>query len=919
MAFNPFHGFRKHQKTFFAGLTILCMVVFVLGGFSGSFRELGSFFKGGGSRGGTEVANLYGQPITAPDLSEVRAQREIADQFMRNALYLTTEATASQVMEGLKTADIAEQDKNQLTQFLMFRSFLFQDANFLRQQLPQIFQHLARTRNSLEMAKKQLAGNSEALAKKQKAVELVQQVEGLFQQELALFSLGRNLYFGGDLTPEGLLDFLIWRHEADRLGIHFTGKEVGQLIKQETGNMLPPQGFARANDAVRQNRRSLTSAQLANSVADEFRVRMAQRALLGAEARAYTREPSALTPYELWDFFQKQRAESRIAMLPIPVEQKAFLDQVKDPPAEELKNFFDQNKYRLYNPSSEIAGFKQPARVAVEWVRAKPDAPVYQKATEIVEGLTQATLPVAATLNLVNEYENAKFLHPAPSWVKDQFQLQLHDSSIDRPANVAAAVGQALAASGMAGPAVLSGYTAYKGTAAYHEVAGRVRAGTSMLLSGAGGSALTTLATVIAGEPTSPYLSLDRVKPFLTENMSDRVNRDLVAKSLKTLEDDLRTLSNLKTSDRLKNSYVTSLLGQALASVSPVGLEGMAQAVYERGQDTLLQRDLDPMAAAFTFVATSGPAPWIAASLVYREDTLPAVEAKQRVAAAIEKFGWEHGSSREPRDSYHIGDDPGLDSMRKAFEGPWGETHRSATNTKLFANEVYNNVKPGNAYAPHRLMASNEFLYWKTGERAEYVPTFTEAEAQVKARWQFEKARALAKEEAERVAKKISANATGGDAEMTLRDASPKLGGKVFELDHVARLVQGQQEFMPTQAPPRGYNRYQVPQSKIEYSSAALTNKLLEMDKEGAAVVVHDRPEATYYVAVLVSKSTPYELTFLSEARNPDDLLTWYDRDTKAREEARKSFVKQLEAQARLTIDKKALKGLDRSSDSLEE
>ena len=30
MAFNPFHAFRKHQKVVFAGLTIICMLTFVL-------------------------------------------------------------------------------------------------------------------------------------------------------------------------------------------------------------------------------------------------------------------------------------------------------------------------------------------------------------------------------------------------------------------------------------------------------------------------------------------------------------------------------------------------------------------------------------------------------------------------------------------------------------------------------------------------------------------------------------------------------------------------------------------------------------------------------------------------------------------------------------------------------------------------
>src|SRR5579883_1192558 len=76
MAFNPFHAFRKHQKALFAGLTILCMVVFVLGGALGNFREITAFFGGGNQPRGNELATLYGKPVTTPDLNSLRVQRE---------------------------------------------------------------------------------------------------------------------------------------------------------------------------------------------------------------------------------------------------------------------------------------------------------------------------------------------------------------------------------------------------------------------------------------------------------------------------------------------------------------------------------------------------------------------------------------------------------------------------------------------------------------------------------------------------------------------------------------------------------------------------------------------------------------------------------------------------------------------------
>ena len=55
MAFNPFHGFRKHQKVVFAMLTILCMLTFVLcSGMGGDLGERIMYLfggRGGGMRG----------------------------------------------------------------------------------------------------------------------------------------------------------------------------------------------------------------------------------------------------------------------------------------------------------------------------------------------------------------------------------------------------------------------------------------------------------------------------------------------------------------------------------------------------------------------------------------------------------------------------------------------------------------------------------------------------------------------------------------------------------------------------------------------------------------------------------------------------------------------------------------------------
>src|SRR5438874_12683218 len=98
MAFNPFHAFRKHQKAVFAGLTIICMLTFVLAsGVSGLgrdardgggdfFSEIAHMFSGRGRT--TGVAKLYAGRVEQAQITLLRAQRRTANSYLASALVL---------------------------------------------------------------------------------------------------------------------------------------------------------------------------------------------------------------------------------------------------------------------------------------------------------------------------------------------------------------------------------------------------------------------------------------------------------------------------------------------------------------------------------------------------------------------------------------------------------------------------------------------------------------------------------------------------------------------------------------------------------------------------------------------------------------------------------------------------------------
>src|SRR2546429_403645 len=93
MAFNPFHGFRKHQKAVFSGLTIICILPFVLSsGVSGLTRDAGGDFFSemtswfGGRGRTTGVAKLYAGRVEQAQITLLRAQRRTADSYMTSAI-----------------------------------------------------------------------------------------------------------------------------------------------------------------------------------------------------------------------------------------------------------------------------------------------------------------------------------------------------------------------------------------------------------------------------------------------------------------------------------------------------------------------------------------------------------------------------------------------------------------------------------------------------------------------------------------------------------------------------------------------------------------------------------------------------------------------------------------------------------------
>jgi hypothetical protein len=897
MAFNPFHGFRKYRKVMFALLTIICMFVFILSGASGTFSEL---FTGKGRGSSLKVGSAFGKTIYAQDLEFLRTQREVANFFIVQALVRATINTKRDFAEALEKAQMESFLKDYLKQILQqqFAGFNQETMNQL-ERMVQVFN----------------------LQQKNTEANIVQNLVDVLYQERNIL-VDRELYFRGGKENKDLIDFMIWRHEADRLGIQLTQKDINRLVADETRNKLSQSDLIEIQRVVR-GRYRITPEQYYAAVSDEFRVRIAQLAILGRDLRFYespNRRPDPLTPEELWNYYREKRTEGTVALLPIAVNQPELLNKVGEPADDELKDLYEKNKYRLYDPSKEEAGFKQPKRYQVEWVRARPDAPQFKKATDIANATLQATLPLVYVGALFHEFEGVKYQFSVPSWHKME-TIVIHDIGAGRPQRVAALIGQGVAAGGNHGWSAVTGLLAYQNTGLGQEMAllepdlrNLNRAVASLMGSGSGGNPVFVLGTILAVEPIDKYLPMARIRNYLEEKYRETLTKALVTSSLKALEDDLFKLGNRAILDIYKQEYGLSLFGQALASTGTNGLELLADGIQKKGEETLLKRDLSRLACSFI---SNGPAPLAVAGLVYNQQNQITWELKSRVAQAIEKYKLEHGRTVQPRDQYDLQGDPGLDPLKTAYNQPF-EFHQPDTNAKEFAKEVFNNVKSDKElYSPHHLGASKEFLYWKTDEKGEYIPSFAEARDKVVARRKFEKARQLAKEEAKKIADQAPKHTTGEDAKISLLDKS-KLAGAMIDLDHVAPLVM-QRAATVSRFETTRYVPYKIPQSKIEYPSAEMVNKLLGLKQEGEVTIVHDKPKANYYVAVLTRRPERYPADFKFEAERPEGLLEWYERDNKVRKQNLESCLKQLSKESMVHVDYEALKKLNRQDRNTED
>ena len=378
MAFHPFGIVRKYQKVLMALATVFCMGVFILQFGRGDLIE--SLLGRGGQNKGEKLITLYGKDVYPSDVTRDRQGRQIANQLVQAAVGSAGGDANKNVMAY--NPDKPNADDDQLKQL---RGALTSRSQFIYQLLQvrpnrQIQEFLGSIAGQVEhdvatLDALQISIGSSDQPDKAKAAEqtrMIKDLRLLFKLQYLLASGPGALYFGGGVKDEDILDFEVWKHQAEKLGVVLTKADARRLIAHEAGDRgLPADpGGSWASDPLIKTflddpHTQMTEDQLVTAVVDEFRVEIAQNLLAGRASGVpalgipdLTTDP--YTPYDFWTYFRDNRTTLKVAFLPIPVP--SFTDRVPGAPdLDELGKLFNQYRSNWPRPEQPDAGLQGTA------------------------------------------------------------------------------------------------------------------------------------------------------------------------------------------------------------------------------------------------------------------------------------------------------------------------------------------------------------------------------------------------------------------------------------------------------------------------------------------------------------------------------------------------------------------------------
>jgi hypothetical protein len=161
----------------------------------------------------------------------------------------------------------------------------------------------------------------------------------------------------GDLTTRSLVDALILKHEADRLGMP-AGPEVASKWLRQRG-ALTSELFELI---LRRFNNKVSGEQLLSDIADQIRIENV-RGLVGGPT---------VTPLDVFNTYREQT--ERVSARAVVFQVEKYVPQVAGPSASEVKAYYEMYKDVLPDPARPTPGFKIPRQIQAEILSIDGDA-----------------------------------------------------------------------------------------------------------------------------------------------------------------------------------------------------------------------------------------------------------------------------------------------------------------------------------------------------------------------------------------------------------------------------------------------------------------------------------------------------------------------------------------------------------------
>ena len=159
----------------------------------------------------------------------------------------------------------------------------------------------------------------------------------------------------GPSTDESVVETWLLAHYAEEMGMSVSNETINEFLKNNTQNRV------RTADFQGMFKRE--------GISDIFFFNAMRSQLLAKQVKALFRWSVApTTPAERWEYFGRLKKQASIEAVGVPVAR--YADRIPDPSESDLKAFFDEHKNAYARPSSPTPGFHEPQRIAAQYVRA---------------------------------------------------------------------------------------------------------------------------------------------------------------------------------------------------------------------------------------------------------------------------------------------------------------------------------------------------------------------------------------------------------------------------------------------------------------------------------------------------------------------------------------------------------------------